>query len=250
MADKRIFLPVKIMDKQWTDKLLNGSVFMRSLHDFGSWNLDARVQQTMNEIDNDFRGDIGEGIIRNIDPKLGDDFFNSLVPQFRSAILNAYYIDQDLFQYYKVYCMYCLTYNLDRREFEKPDKRLQEFGDTAILIHNPSAFLNRILKSLLNRFGDNINFDFREVYYYDLSKDFGSFDMFCKTESYRWQNEIRMSVGLLDENQTKRDEKGHIYKALMQNIDPLILEIGSIRDIAMEISIRDFLALDFPIRLP
>ena len=35
--DKMPCLPVKITAKKWADKLQDGSVFMRSLYDFGSW---------------------------------------------------------------------------------------------------------------------------------------------------------------------------------------------------------------------
>lgn len=31
------FIPVKITDKKWADKLVNGEVYMRALHEFGSW---------------------------------------------------------------------------------------------------------------------------------------------------------------------------------------------------------------------
>ena len=65
--DIRFCLPVKILEKQWAEKLLDGSVFMRSLYDF-------RI------MDNSFRGDINEGILRNINPKIGDSFFNTRKP--------------------------------------------------------------------------------------------------------------------------------------------------------------------------
>ena len=31
------FIPVKITDKKWADKLVNGEDYMRALHEFGSW---------------------------------------------------------------------------------------------------------------------------------------------------------------------------------------------------------------------
>ena len=37
-------LPVKITDKQWADKLQDGSVFMRSLYEYGSWSSIERSQ--------------------------------------------------------------------------------------------------------------------------------------------------------------------------------------------------------------
>jgi hypothetical protein len=58
--DIRIFLPVKIYDRQWAEKLLDGSVFMRSLFEYGSWNK-AKYQTT--EMNNPFRGGHSRGHI-------------------------------------------------------------------------------------------------------------------------------------------------------------------------------------------
>ena len=74
--DVKVFLPVKVLDKQWADKLLDGSVFMRSLYEFGKWNLDDKFKNQAKEMDNTFRGDINEGIVRVVDPQIGDPFFN------------------------------------------------------------------------------------------------------------------------------------------------------------------------------
>lgn len=35
--DKMPCIPIKITDKKWADSLQNGSLFMRSLYDYGSW---------------------------------------------------------------------------------------------------------------------------------------------------------------------------------------------------------------------
>ena len=50
------FIPVKITDKEWADRLLDGEVYMRSLYEFGSWNKNKNEK-----LDNQFRGDIREG---------------------------------------------------------------------------------------------------------------------------------------------------------------------------------------------
>ena len=38
-----VFLPVKVTDRQWAEVLLDGSVYMRSLFDFGAWNTTAKA---------------------------------------------------------------------------------------------------------------------------------------------------------------------------------------------------------------
>ena len=43
MAEKK-FIPVKVTDREWAEKLLDGEVFMRPLYEFGAWNLKKRGQ--------------------------------------------------------------------------------------------------------------------------------------------------------------------------------------------------------------
>jgi hypothetical protein len=242
--DIKVCLPVKILDKQWAEKLLNGSVFMRSLFEFGVWNTDAKVK--VKEMDNSFRRDIGEGLIRNINPKIGDSFFDSIFSSKEKAIIqNFWYIDESL-KFIKIYCMYCLTYNTNKKEFERPDERIKDFGDTAVIFRNGKEFTNRVVQKLFDKFEDNVHFDMKQVLYYDISKDFGDFGIFWKGKGYEWQNELRMAVALLDCRDIKTDENGNRFGILLESIDPIKLEIGSIRDIAVAIPTEDLVKLKLP----
>lgn len=53
------FIPVKITDKQWADRLIQGEVYMRALHEFGLW---GNVDEKDPVLKNDFRGDPYSGI--------------------------------------------------------------------------------------------------------------------------------------------------------------------------------------------
>lgn len=44
MAEKK-FIPVKVTDREWAEKLLDGEVFMRPLYEFGAWNLKKEDKQ-------------------------------------------------------------------------------------------------------------------------------------------------------------------------------------------------------------
>ena len=57
MAEKK-FIPVKVTDREWAEKLLDGEVFMRPLYEFGAWNLKKEDKQ----LNNSFRGDLCEGM--------------------------------------------------------------------------------------------------------------------------------------------------------------------------------------------
>lgn len=71
------FIPVKITDSKWAEKLLDGEVFMRPLYEFGGWNQKNRVP----ELKNTFRGDVSEGtstVFANVeDCPIIDDLRNS-----------------------------------------------------------------------------------------------------------------------------------------------------------------------------
>ena len=244
--DIKDFYPVKITAKQWANKLIGGSVYMRSLYDFGIWNLDAKMKDQAKEMDNSFRGDASEGLVINVNPQTGDTFFNSFPSYMKPYISNMMYIDEGRFKYFKIYSMYCLTCNKSTKQFEYPDKRLIDFGDTAVIIYNPDEFLRRILKELNNKFGNDINFKINVVSYYDIYKDFGDFDIFWKRKNLEWQKEVRIAVGLLDGSEIRFDENGRQRKALIQDTNPLTLEIGSIEDIAVAISTEDLINLILP----
>lgn len=238
-------IPVKITDKQWADKLQEGSVFMRSLHEYGSWSAIQRIQNSDKLMKDGVQGDVSEGIVRRVNPKVGDEFFNRFDPEIRAVMKDCMYIDEDRYQYYKVYCMYGLTYLIDEQKYEKPDSRLKEFGDTAVIILDPNEFMRRLVRGLSQQFGDNINLRLDEVHYYPPDY-YGDLDEFCKLSSYAWQNEMRIRVALLDEKNTIVGADGLIRKQLIQNTDPITIEIGDISDITVQISVQDLIDLNLP----
>ena len=187
--DKMPCIPIKITDKKWADSLQNGSLFMRSLYDYGSWSAIERANSGDQKMKSGIQGDVGEGIIRRVDPKIGDEFFNRFDPKVRAVMKDCCYIEQNIFQYYKVFCMYGLTYLIPDQAYEKPDERLREFGDTAVIILNPNEFLNRVIRGLARQYGDNVNFRLDEIHYYP-SDYYGPLDEFCKSASFAWPNEM------------------------------------------------------------
>ena len=114
--DKMPCLPVKITAKKWADKLQDGSVFMRSLYDFGSWSAIERHNRADSQMKDGVQGDIGEGIVKTVDPKVGDEFFNCFDPEIRAVMKGMYYIDENFYQYSKIYCMYGLTYLIHEKK--------------------------------------------------------------------------------------------------------------------------------------
>ena len=244
-AEKMPCLPVKITDKKWADSLQSGSLFMRSLYDYGSWSAIERAWSGDQQMKSGVQGDVGEGIVRRVDPKIGDDFFNRFEPQLRAVMEDCFYIEERVFHYCKVFCMYGLTYLIPEQRYEKPDERLREFGDTAVIFLNPNEFLNRVLRGLGRQYGDNVNFRLDEIHYYP-SDYYGPLDEFCKSASYAWQNEMRIRVALLNPENFIVDAEGRKRKQIIQNTDSIIVNIGDIRDISIQIPVEDLIALKLP----
>lgn len=181
------------------------------------------------------QGDVGEGIVRRVDPKIGDEYFNRFDPKVRALMQDCFYIDENIFQYCKVFCMYGLTYMIPEKRYQKPDERIREFGDTAVIILNPNEFLKRVLQALSRQYEDNFDFRLDEIHYYPPDY-YGPLDEFCKSVSFAWQNEMRMRVALLNPESKK----------LIQNTDNITVNIGDIRDISVQIPVEDLIQLKLP----
>lgn len=118
----------KFIDKKWADKLMDGEVFMRAIACFGD------ISRRSLDSQNEFRGDVLEGINYSFGNQVG------LI---------------DVLTYReKIYCLYALEFDEKTGSLIKPDNRILEFGDTAVIIHNTGEFLRRTCYAMLDRFGN------------------------------------------------------------------------------------------------
>ena len=251
MSMERKFIPVKITDKKWADRFVQGEVFMRALADFGVWN---RLQNIENaKINNNFRGDLREATVRHVEENFEcEQFLQGMPSELINAIKTVDYIDYSDMQYFKLFCLYNLYYNEKSGTFEDPDKQLASFGDTAVIITDMDVFIKRFLIALFAK-EDKSNTHFIPVaniveYYAPETSDIKT-PLFHKTNSYAWQNELRIAIAELDIHNKFLMSPDQRYP-LIQSTDPILLNIGSIEDITLQIPIQDFISLDLPAELP
>lgn len=109
----------------------------------------------------------------------------------------------------KIYSMLTIS-NGDEREATLFDEKNLSFGDHFVFIKEPRIFLDRVF-SEINQKGYGAKFDYVE--YVDSKSHNGEMGIFRKLNEYSYQKESRIHV--LDTSES-----------------PLILEIGSIEDIA------------------
>lgn len=232
----RMYLPVKILDKQWADELMKGSVYMRALGAFGYWNLRERINSGESDLNNCYRSDSLEGIVRNLAPDEKDVFFDSLPDEWKNVVSNRFYID-DGEKYTRVYCMYRLLYEMDRDTFSPMSPDMRQFGDTAVIITDPEEFLRRIIMVLSRMLPGRLNIGAGEVNYQDLDQDYGTWSVLCKEKTYEWQQEVRIFASL-------KEELALMGDAL--NLEPWTVSIGDIHDIALEVPADDLICGNFP----
>ena len=95
-----------------------------------------------------------------------------------------------------VFCLYGVqsslidptTKSLQKVEIEKNSK---DFGKSALLIHHPEEFLNRISKKLKKK---SKEFNFSPVNYFDPKTYEGELSPFYKSNIYEYQNEVRLWI--------------------------------------------------------
>lgn len=232
-----LFVPVRIMDRKWARKFVDGIIFMRSLSDFGSWNrLDIIKNSNANgTLVNNFRGDLNEGAIRTISNPDDDEFFKNFPNDLKAHIKAGKIIDYGDIRYFNILCLYCLRYFSDARKFENPSARLKEFGDTAIVITDTNAFLDRFLEQVEWKIRYAFLTNHIKYYSEDTTKTLNP--LFNKTCNYEWQNELRIALGRL--NVHKKLKNGNY--PILESDAPLKLRIGPLNDITMLVPIEDFI---------
>ncbi len=232
IRNEKPYYLVKFIDKKWADKLMNGEVFMRAIACFGD------ISRRSSDSQNVFRGDVLEGINYSFGNQCG------LI---------------DVLTYReKIYCLYALEFNEETGNLIKPDNKILEFGDTAVVIHNTGEFLSRICYAMLDRFGNDFWTSFQRVEYDVSFSAEQPYDEFCKASSYEYQNEFRIALDLAMGKfnpEILKDVTDFARLTFSGKIeedtnpdslsDSLTLNIGDIRDISISVPSSDLLKDDF-----
>jgi hypothetical protein len=97
------FIPVKITDKKWADKLVNGEVYMRALHEFGSW---GNVTEKDTVLNNNYRGDFFAGVTATYRTADDSDFFRGFPTEVKAHMANCCLVDESDVQFFKIFSLY------------------------------------------------------------------------------------------------------------------------------------------------
>jgi hypothetical protein len=243
------YLLAKVLDNKWADKFLDGEVFMRTLACFGD------IGKRDGSTNNTFRGDTLEAYVESF----GDGYNHygymtkdgKIVKDGQVGVISA------LIQQEKVYCLYSLEYDEIEKRYVKPDSRLRDFGDTAVIITDTEEFLRRVSSALHKKYEDSFWWSYKRVSYnIDVLQGL-KYSEFCKSPFYSWQNEFRIVLDLSDGrfspdvlNNASDFAKLTFPGKIKEDTNPdsiaesLVVKIGDIRDICIKMPVSELLNLE------
>ena len=244
MIEKK-FIPVKVTDREWAEKLLDGEVFMRPLYEFGGWNLENRTAQ----LNNSFRGDVAEGTTAVFADIEDCPLAKDLKSTFGDLIKRVSYIDDTDIKYFKIFSLYCMEYDPIHDFFVRPVSRMRKFGDTAVIITDYNEFIDRYARALFKRYDPVVSMIDR-VSFYNFKKTKRINPLFGKHQKFEYQNELRMAFCELEKNEFAMGPDADSALKIVEDASPVKLQLGSIRDIAYAVPIDNFLKLLIPRYIP
>ena len=126
------------------------------------------------------------------------------------------------------------------QRFIQPDYRMANFGDTAVVVTDFYEFLDRYARALFKVYPKLISMLDR-VKVFDFSRTQWLNPLFCKHESQAYQNELRIAFGALEYNPFLVGIEQEEANSMILNYDPVILQLGDLRDITVEMPIDAFM---------
>lgn len=195
------FTVVKVTNAKYAEMLLSGDVYARPLNAFGGWDWLANIQNDLS-VNNSFRGDCNEGAIRNVKWEYGDITL----------------IDDSETKYMKCYSTMALQYHLKSMKWERADKKVTQFGDTAVVIVNLDQFVDRIVSALNKKYGcDHCLLLADKISYYHLGITNNLVPMYSKEASYSW----KMNSGLYFVRQFQTEKKNSRDLIKTESLGPM-----------------------------
>lgn len=194
---------------------LKGKLFLNPLEYYrGIERIIAGESRSRNKAINDYR----EGSVASVNKddlcafglKWGDEIKKALIG-------NVHLLSEDL-NYLKVFCLYTLFFDDDEKVMILPSEKIYQIESKyAVIINDIEKFRQRISACLDKNRGKNgiAAFNARFVDYYGDDEKTKLLGAFHKTKDFWWQHEFRMA-----------------FPELTPDLEPTILEIGSISDIA------------------
>lgn len=204
----------RFMRKDFADSFLEGNIYMSALGYFWANGFESQH-------------DINEGTVQMQAPA------QSPFPQvWKSAITGSVRYRLEAYKYCNLLCMVMHHYNTQKKQTERFDPRMRDYGEYAVRIIDVEEFLNRVFEKAKAQ-GDYCLAGPMNYLPFDTVRN--NMDCFDKLLPFAWQKEWRIAY-IHDQKRLKR----------LASEDPVLtyeeaytLKIGDISDIAEIISAED-----------
>lgn len=254
MGNNMPFIIGKIFNNgQYADDLLDGKLFINPLSVFGAdklWKPNTDNTDIEPKKFNKYRDDMNEGLIRNIDSSnpRGDNqlitFFNDIggIPREVNSVgeIDSRFLTEN------VNCFSALFYDSEKNALCRLDEKILQFADKnngkAIIIFDVKSFLTRIISTLSDAIGSYFWMSYGLVDYDYEIDDNAELDEFTKEKSFSYQQEFRIVINLQQEIIAIKKNNNVFFNS---EIGTLMLDIGSISDIAFTLSVTDYINYNF-----
>ena len=204
----------RFMRKDFAESFLEGNIYMSALGYF--WANGFESQQ-----------DFNEGTVQMQAPNQ-----SPLPQQLQSVINGSVRYRLEAYKYCNLLCMVMHHYNTEKKQVERFDERMRDYGEYAVRVFNLEEFLNRVFDKAKVQ-GDYCLAGPMNYLPFDTVRN--GTDCFDKLLPFSWQKEWRIAYIHNQENlkQLAAEDPARVYE------EPYTLKIGDISDIAEIVSAKD-----------
>lgn len=204
----------RFMKKAYVEPFLSGNIRMSALGYFWANGFESQK-------------DFNEGTVQMQAPA------QSPFPQIlRSAIKGSVRYRLEAYKYCNLLCMVIHHYNTQKKQTERFDERMRDYGEYAVRIIDIEEFLNRVFEKAKAQ-GDYCLAGPMNYLPIDTVRD--GTDCFDKLISFSWQKEWRIAY-IHDQERLKKLAAADPIRTYEE---PYTLNIGDISDIAQIVSAKD-----------
>lgn len=198
------------------DDFLKGNIYLNPLECYRG--VEEIIKGNIGER-NSAINDFLEGSVASVNVKDWSDFGLDFGDEIKNNLIgNVHLLSEDL-KFTKLLCLYVFLYDKEKMAILQPDKRLRTFNaKEAIIIYDVAEFELRIRKALDKQETNIIGAKRGFVDYYENDEKTKLLGPFKKVSDFEWQNEFRFAF----------------YEDPV-SLDPTILKIGDISDIAIKV---------------
>ena len=201
------------------DDFLRGKIYLNPLESYRG--VEEIIKGNIGER-NSAINDFLEGSIASVNVNDWAEFGLDFGDEIKDNLIGNVHLLSENLKFTKLLCLYVFLYDKEKMAILPPDNRLKTFNaKEAVVIYDVKEFESRIRKTLDKQETNIIGVKRGFVDYYENDANTKLLGPFKKTSNFEWQNEFRFAF----------------YENPV-SLEPTILKIGDISDIAIKVEAK------------